>query len=87
MKNRNKVMIEKKHKHTNLSEMNDDMVNQNFDQFIKTEANHKSTYLGSDQQHSHEKANRADDINTRSDTNMSVGAVGRDVFEDNKRTE
>jgi hypothetical protein len=85
MKNRNKVMIEKKHKHTNISEMNDDMVNQNFDEFIKTEAKHKSTYLGSDQQHSHEKAKRGDDINTRSDTNMSVGAVGRDVFDDNKR--
>ena len=78
-------MIEKKHKHTNISEMNDDMVNQNFDQFIKTEAKHKSAYLGSDQQHSHDKARREDDINTRSETNMSVGAVGRDVFEDNKR--
>jgi hypothetical protein len=65
--------------------MNDDMVNQNFDQFIKTEAKHKSAYLGSDQPHSHEKSKREDDINTRSDTNMSVGAVGRDVFDDNKR--
>ncbi|MGM0875305.1 MAG: hypothetical protein ACQEWV_10980 [Bacillota bacterium] len=61
------------------------MVNQNFDQFIKTEAEHKSTYLGSDQKHAHDKNKREDDINSRSNTDMSVGAVGRDVFEDNKR--
>jgi hypothetical protein len=63
----------------------ENMVNQNFDQFIKTEAEHKSAYLGSDQKHAHDKNKNEDDINFRSNTDMSVGAVGRDVFEDNKR--
>jgi hypothetical protein len=61
------------------------MVNQNFDQFIKTEAKHKSSYLGSDQKHAHDKIKSEDYINTRSNTDMSVGAVGRDVYKENKR--
>lgn len=62
------------------------MVNQNFNQFIKTEAKHKSVYLGSDQDNAHDKNTDTEGINTRSDSNMSVGAVGRDVFEDSKST-
>ena len=60
------------------------MVNQNFDQFIKTEAKHKGVYLGSDQPNSHKKNRNEDEANSTGNTDMSVGAIGRDVFKDNK---
>ncbi|WP_168733758.1 hypothetical protein [Metabacillus sediminilitoris] len=60
------------------------MVNENFDQFIKTEAKHKSEYLGSDQENAHDKNTNTDGLNTRSNTDMSVGAVGRDVYDHSK---
>jgi hypothetical protein len=62
------------------------MVNNNFNQFIKTEAKHKSEYLGSDQDNAHDKNKDTGSVNTRSDTDMSVGAVGRDVFDHSKST-
>ncbi|MGM7724623.1 hypothetical protein [Metabacillus sp. Hm71] len=58
------------------------MVNENFNKFIKTEAKHKSEYLGSNQKNAHKKNTFTSSVNTRSNTDMSVGA-GRDVFEEN----
>lgn len=55
------------------------MVNENFDEFIKTEEKHKSKYVNSTH-----KPYKIDDekTNTRSNTDMSVGAEGRDVFKE-----
>ncbi|WP_158638516.1 hypothetical protein [Metabacillus litoralis] len=55
------------------------MVNENFDEFIKTETKHKSKYVNSTQE-----PYKIDDekTNTRSDTDMSVGAKGRDIFKE-----
>ena len=55
------------------------MVNENFDEFIKTEAKHKSQYLGS-KQPSHGIYKNDEEINSRTNTDDSVGAEGRDVF-------
>ncbi|KKI90203.1 hypothetical protein WQ54_19635 [Bacillus sp. SA1-12] len=64
------------------------MVNENFNQFIKTEAKHKSEYLGSDQKNAHEKnTDISSSINSRANTDMSVGAIGRDVFENRNKKE
>lgn len=59
------------------------MVNENFNQFIKTEAKHKSEYLGSTQP-SHGIYKNDEEINSRSNTDESVGAVGREVFKEEK---
>ncbi|MFD2214439.1 MULTISPECIES: hypothetical protein [Bacillaceae] len=56
------------------------MVNENFDEFIKTEAKHKAKYLGSTQP-SHGIYKNDEEINSRTNTDESVGAVGRDVFD------
>lgn len=61
------------------------MVNENFDQFIKTEAKHKSAYLGSDQENSRKKYKNDEEINSRSNTDMSVGEVGRDIDNNNRK--
>ncbi|WP_226527383.1 hypothetical protein [Metabacillus niabensis] len=55
------------------------MVNESFDEFIKAEAKHKSQYLGS-KQPSHGIYKNDDEINSRTNTDDSVGADGRDVF-------
>ncbi len=55
------------------------LVNENFDEFIKTEAKHKSQYLGS-KQSSHGIYKNDEEINSRTNTDDSVGADGRDVF-------
>jgi hypothetical protein len=59
------------------------MVNENFDEFIKTEAKHEGKYLGS-KQPSHGIYKNDEKINSRANTNESVGAVGRDVFNEEK---
>ncbi|MCM3163879.1 hypothetical protein KDJ21_015710 [Metabacillus litoralis] len=60
------------------------MVNENFDQFIKTEAKHEAKYLGSTQP-SHGKYKNISESNTRGETNESVGAVGRDVYDEENK--
>ena len=55
------------------------MVNENFGEFIKAEAKHKSQYLGS-RQPSHGNYKNDEEINSRTNTDDSVGADGRDVF-------
>ncbi|WP_158515073.1 hypothetical protein [Bacillus weihaiensis] len=52
------------------------MVNEDFEEFIKTEGKHKSKYVGS----THQSYKEDDSSNTRKDTDMSVGATGRDVM-------
>ncbi|WP_226666607.1 hypothetical protein [Metabacillus litoralis] len=55
------------------------MVNENFDEFIKSETKHKSKYVNST--HTSYKINDEEN-NNRSDTDVSVGAEGRNVFKD-----
>lgn len=55
------------------------MVNESFDEFIKSEAKHKSQYLGS-KQPSHGNYKNDEEINSRTNTDDSVGADGRDIF-------
>lgn len=55
------------------------MVNENFNEFKKSEARHKSKYLGS-KQPSHGIYKNDEEINSRTNTDDSVGADGRDVF-------
>ncbi|MFE8702513.1 hypothetical protein ACFYKX_18100 [Cytobacillus sp. FJAT-54145] len=54
------------------------MVNENHDKFLKEQRTLKNKYLG-DEKDNHPDRNLDPEYNTRGNTNMSVGAAGRDI--------
>lgn len=55
------------------------MVNLNFKKFNEVQQKHKGTYIGSNQEQNNPTVNDPE-YNNHSDTDISVGATGREVL-------